>query len=93
MIEKDVERQIAFLHAAYGLVFGIIFGLYYKSVALPFLSVLIWGLAISYPVMIITKRMFKLSTADFSLKTWIIKGFLYFLSVWMVAWVFVYNLV
>lgn len=91
MIEKEVERKIAYIHAAYGLVSGIIAGLYYKSPAMPFLSVLIWGFILSYPVMILTRSIFKLSAEDFNIKTWITKGFLYFFSVWVVVWVFVYN--
>jgi hypothetical protein len=92
MIEKEVERQIAYLHAAYGLIAGIILGLYYNSAGLPFLSVLIWGFVISYPAMIISKSIFKLSAEDFNIKAWIGKGFLYFFSVWIVVWVFVYNI-
>lgn len=93
MIGKEAERQIALLHAAYGVVAGIMFGLYYKSAAIPFLSVLIWGFAISYPAIFITRKMFRLSVEDFNIKAWIVKGFLYFFLVWIVAWVFVYNIV
>jgi hypothetical protein len=93
MIEKEVERQIAYLHAAYGLVAGVVLGLYYNSTAIPFLSVLIWGFIISYPAMIISKSIFKLSAEDFDTKAWITKGFLYFFPMWIVVWVFVYNLV
>ncbi|MEE8403064.1 MAG: hypothetical protein V3R93_04840 [Candidatus Hydrothermarchaeaceae archaeon] len=91
MIEKDVERQIAFMHAAYGLVAGIIFGIYYRGDVLPFLSVLIWGFVVSYPAMIASKKTFKLSAEDFNVKAWLGKGFFYFFTVWLVVWVFVYN--
>ncbi len=92
MIEKEVERQIAYLHTAYGLIVGIILGLYYNSTAIPFLSVLIWGFVISYPAMVISKIVFKLSAEDFNIKAWITKGFLYFFLVWIMVWVFVYNI-
>jgi membrane protein DedA with SNARE-associated domain len=92
MIEKEIERRIAYLHAAYGLVAGVLFGIYSDSQAIPFISVLMWGFMVSYPGMFITKRMFKLSNEDFNIKSWIGKGFLYFFSVWLVAWVFVYNI-
>lgn len=91
MIEKEVERQIAFMHAAYGLIAGIIFGLYYRGDVLPFLSVLIWGFVVSYPAMIASKKAFKLSAEDFTIKAWLGKGFFYFFTVWIVVWVFVYN--
>ncbi len=91
MIDKEVERQIAFLHAAYGLIAGIVLGLYHKSDVLPFLNVLIWGFIVSYPVMIVSKKTFKLSAEDFTVKAWLGKGFFYFFTVWMVVWAFVYN--
>ena len=92
MIEKEIERQIAYLHAVYGLVAGVVLGIYFNGEAIPFLSALIWGFMISYPAMFITKSVFKLKSEDFTVKTWIGKGFLYFFSMWLVAWVFVYNL-
>ena len=93
MIEKELERKIAYLHAVYGLVAGVLFGIFFAGPAIPFLSVLIWGFIVSYPAMLITKNMFKLSDEDYNLKSWLGKGFLYFFTVWLVAWVFVYNLV
>lgn len=92
MIEKEVERQIAFLHAAYGLIAGIISGIYYRGDAMPLLTVLIGGAIIAYPAMLLSKKMFNLNTEDFDIKAWLGKGFLYFLSIWLVSWVFVYNL-
>ena len=92
MIEKTLERQIAYLHAAYGLVAGVLFGIYFSGEAIPFLSVLIWGFMVSYPAMLITKSVFKLSSEDYNIKSWLGKGFLYFFTVWLVVWVFVYNL-
>ena len=92
MIEKEIERQIAYLHAAYGLVAGILFGIFFDRAVIPFVSVLIWGVMVSYPVMLVTKKMFKLSDEDYNIKSWLTKGFLYFFMMWLVAWVFVYNI-
>ena len=93
MIEKELERQIAYLHAVYGLVMGVLFGIYSGGEVIPFVTVLIWGLMVSYPAMLVTKRAFKLPDEDYSVKSWLGKGFLYFFSMWLVVWVFVYNLV
>ncbi len=92
MIEKEIERQIAYLHAAYGLVAGILFGIFFDRAVIPFVSVLIWGVMVSYPAMLVTKRVFKLSDEDYNIKSWLAKGFLYFFTVWLVAWVFVHNI-
>ena len=93
MIEKELERQIAYLHAAYGLVAGIFFGIYVRGEVVEFVTVLLWGLIVSYPAMLITKRMFKLTEEDYNIKSWLGKGFLYFFTVWLVVWVFVHNVV
>jgi hypothetical protein len=93
MIEKDLERRIAYLHAAYGLVAGILFGIYSGNEVVPFVTVLLWGIMVSYPAMLITKRMYKLTDEDYNIKSWLGKGFLYFFSMWLVVWVFVHNLV
>ncbi len=93
MIEKEIERKIAFMHAIYGLLAGAVFGVYYKGDAMPFLGTIIWGVAISYPMMILTRSVFKLSNEDFYIKAWIGKGFIYFFLVWIVAWIFMYNIV
>jgi hypothetical protein len=92
MIEKELERRISYIHAAYGLVAGVLFGIYYGGEVIPFVSVLIWGIMLSYPVMLITKSVFKLSNEDYNIKSWLGKGFLYFLPMWLVVWVFVHNL-
>jgi hypothetical protein len=92
MIEKTLERRIAYIHAAYGLVAGVLFGLYYGREVISFASVLILSLMVSYPAMLITKHAFKLPDEDYNIKSWLGKGFLYFFSMWLVVWVFVYNL-
>lgn len=92
MIEKELERRIAYIHAAYGLVMGVLFGIYSNGEAVPFVTVLLWSLMISYPAMLVTKSAFKLSGEDYNIKSWLGKGFLYFFSMWLVVWVFVYNL-
>ncbi len=92
MIEKTLERQIAYIHAAYGLVAGVLFGIFYGREVVPFASVLILGIMVSYPAMLITKWVFKLPDEDYNIKSWLGKGFLYFFTVWLVVWVFVYNL-
>ena len=93
MIEKKIERQIAYLHAVYGLVAGVFFAIYASVEVVPFVTVLLWSLIVSYPAMFITKKVFKLNDEDYNLKSWLGKGFLYFFSVWIVAWVFAFNLV
>ncbi|MEE8401774.1 MAG: hypothetical protein V3R86_06435 [Candidatus Hydrothermarchaeaceae archaeon] len=92
MIEKDIERKIAFIHAAYGFIVGILFGRFFTGDVLPFLSVLIWGVALSYPGMIVSKKMFNLSAEDFDIKAWLGKGFFFFFSIWIVVWIFMYNI-
>ncbi|MBU2560035.1 DUF5379 family protein [archaeon] len=92
MIEKGLERRIAYIHAAYGLVAGVLFGIYYSGDEIPFVGVLMWGIMISYPAMLITKNVFKLTAEDYNFKSWLGKGLIYFFTMWLVVWVFVYNL-
>lgn len=91
-MEMEIERKIALLHAAAGAALGVIFGLYVNTPELTLLSVLILGFILSYPLKILSMKFFNLSSEEFVLKDWLGKGYFIFLTVWLMVWVFLYNL-
>lgn len=91
-MDKKVERKIALLHSAAGAAAGVMFGLYLNVDGLTILSVLMLGIIAAYPLKPLCVKLFKLSEGEFLLKEWIYKGYLLFFMVWVVVWIFVYNL-
>jgi len=91
-MDKDTERKIALIHAFFGLVLGLVFGYYIDSTGMTIVSVLIIGLILSYPLKILSMRLFNLSNENFLLKEWLSKGYFLFVTVWIVVWVFIFNL-
>lgn len=89
-MDKDTERKIALMHAFLGLVLGVGFGNYLETTGLTLLSVLLIGFILSYPLKLLSERLFNLS--NFLLKEWLGKGYFIFITVWIVVWIFVYNL-
>lgn len=90
-MDREIERKIGIIHMAYGFLLGLIFGLYVHG-TLTFLSLLVLGFVISFPLYHLTRKLFNLSHEEFQLKDWIKKGYYPFLITWVVVWVFVYNL-
>lgn len=91
-MDKEVERKISLLHTVYGIVMGVVFGLYVKGGSFTFITVLVLALVLSYPMLFICRRIFNLSQEEFMIKDWLKKGYYFFLVTWMVVWVFLYNL-
>ena len=91
-MEPQVERKISLLHSSAGIILGIISGIYIKSGNLNLINVLFLGLVASYPLKILTQRLFNLSAKEFLIKDWLTKGFFLFFTVWIVVWIFIYNL-
>lgn len=91
-MEKEVERKISLMHAAFGFLAGVVSGLYKAQVTLQFLHVLFFGLVIAYPLMLLSRRLFNLSEQEFRFKDWLAKGFSYFFLVWILVWSFVHNI-
>lgn len=91
-MEMEIERKIALLHAFAGVALGVAFGLYLNTPELTLLSVLLLGFILSYPLKILSMKFFNLSSEDFTLKEWLGKGYFIFLTVWIMVWVFTYNL-
>jgi hypothetical protein len=91
-MEMETERKIALLHASAGVALGVAFGLYLNTPELTLLSVLLLGFILSYPLKILSMKLFNLSSEEFVLKAWLGKGYFIFITVWIMVWVFVYNL-
>ncbi len=87
--EKVRDRDIAVLHAVAGALFGVVTGLYLRTPGLTLISVLLLGLLASYPLMLLTQKLY---WEDMEFKAWLGKGFYIFFAVWVIIWTFVYNL-
>ncbi len=87
-MDKETERNIALLHAAAGTVFGVISGLFVDWVGLNFLGALTLGFLASYPLMFISRKLFRL---ELEIKEWLAKGFFIFFVVWLVVWTFFHT--
>jgi hypothetical protein len=88
----EIERKISLIHALAGAVLGVVFGLFLNPPELTLLSVLLLGFIISYPLKLLTMKFFNLSSEEFLLKEWLGKGYFIFVTVWIMVWVFFYNL-
>ncbi len=88
-LEKEIERDIAVLHTIAGMLFGVVTGLYVNNPDLNIINVLLLGLLVSYPLMPVSKKLF---WSEMEFKQWLAKGFSIFFAVWIVVWIFVYNL-
>ena len=91
-MDKDAERKIGLVHSLAGLVLGIVSGRYLDGPNFNLLNVLLLGFVVSYPLMLLSKRLFNLSENEFGLKDWLAKGYFLFFVVWIVVWTFLYNL-
>lgn len=91
-MDMDTERKIALMHAFLGLVLGVVFGYYLNSSDLTLLSVLLIGFILSYPLKLLSMKLFNLSNEEFLLKQWLGKGYFIFITIWIMVWIFVFNL-
>ncbi len=91
-MEMETERRIAILHTFAGVALGVAFGLYLNTPEMTLLSVLLLGFILSYPLKILSMKLFNLSSEEFVLKVWLGKGYFIFITVWIMVWIFVYNL-
>ncbi|MEE9594274.1 MAG: hypothetical protein V3V92_02635 [Candidatus Hydrothermarchaeales archaeon] len=89
MDEKDRDRNIALIHALAGTLLGILTGTYLNDTSYTLINILVYGLILSYPLMLLTKKLY---WEEMEFKNWLGKGFLIFFPVWIVVWTFVYNL-
>ena len=60
-INKETERYIGLMHALAGAIFGVISGLTLGNGQITFLSTILLGLIASYPLMLISRKIFNLS--------------------------------
>ena len=90
-MDMDTERKIVLIHAFFGLILGVIFG-YYLDIVGTILSVLLIGFILSYPLKVLSGKLFNLSNEEFLLKQWLGKGYFIFISIWIVTWILVFNL-
>ncbi|MFQ5887223.1 MAG: hypothetical protein ACE5HY_00830 [Candidatus Hydrothermarchaeales archaeon] len=93
-MEKDIERKIGLLHALYALVAAFFTDSLVASLNLGdlnLLNTLALGFLIAYPMMFITKWLFKLSKDEFLFKDWIVKGFFLFFVTWIFMWTVFHN--
>lgn len=91
-MDKRTENRIGYMHALVGAVAGVVSGLYIGGTNLSVINVLAIGIIISYPLMILSKKIFHLSDEEFKLKDWLGKGFFLFFSTWILVWTFIYNI-
>ncbi len=91
-MDKEVERKISLLHAVYGIVMGVIFGLYVKGGSFTFITVLVLGGVLSFPLIFVCRKVFNLPEEEFMIKDWLKKGYYFFLITWIVVWIFLYNI-
>jgi hypothetical protein len=91
-MDVELERKIALVHAFAGVALGVVFGLYLNTPELTILSVLLLGFILSYPLKILSMKLFNLSKEEFLLKDWLGKGYFIFVTVWIVVWVFIFNM-
>lgn len=91
-MDKELERKIALIHAIAGIALGVASGIYLNTADLTILSVLLLGFIVSYPLKILSMRLFNLSNENFILKDWLGKGYFIFVTIWIVVWVFIFNM-
>lgn len=89
-MEREIERRISLIHALAGAVLGFASPFIFTT-TLTFASVIIFGFLLSYPLYVVTRKIFNLSEKEFALKDWIGKGFFYFFATWITVWTVVYN--
>ncbi|MEE8358294.1 MAG: hypothetical protein V3R82_02675 [Candidatus Hydrothermarchaeales archaeon] len=93
-MEKDVDRKIGLLHALYAVVAALFTDSIVASLNLGdlnLLNTLALGFLIAYPMMFITRLLFKLSKEEFRFKDWLMKGFFLFLATWIMMWTVFHN--
>ncbi|NOZ76923.1 MAG: hypothetical protein GXO65_04455 [Euryarchaeota archaeon] len=91
-MDQETERRVALFHAFVGAVVGAWMGFNYHQAGFTFVTVILLGLVISYPLMFVSRKLFSLSPEEFQVKEWLAKGFFNFFMTWLVAWVFAFNL-
>lgn len=89
MEDKDIERKIALLHAAAGVVLGIFSGIYVGGTNYNLVNVIVLGIVVSYPLMLLTKKIY---WPEMQFKDWLGKGFYIFFVFWIVVWIFLFNI-
>jgi len=84
-LDKETERKIGFLHMLFGAFAGV-------ASAFSGDGGLLVGLLIAWGAMILSRSLFKVSPEEMTFKVWLGKGFYLFFVVWILLWVFAYNL-
>lgn len=84
MLDKETERKVGFLHMFLGAIAGV---------ASAFSeSGLLVAVVFAWVARILSIGLFKIPPDEFTPKVWIGKGLYLFFVVWLLLWVFVYNL-
>jgi|TARA_B100001971_G_C18114978_1_gene496308 hypothetical protein len=91
-MDLDTDRKIALLHTLSGLLLGVGFAYYPEIAGRPILFVILLGLIISYPLRLLSIKLFNLSLEEFTIKSWLAKGFFLFITTWILVWILVFNL-
>ena len=89
-MKREIERKVSLIHALAGVAVGVVSPFLFTR-KLTFVSVIIAGLFLAYPLYILTRRMFGLPEKEFGLREWLGKGFLYFFAAWILVWTMIYN--
>ncbi len=87
-MDKEMERNIALLHAIAGAIFGLISGLIVDWQGMNFFGALTLGFLASYPLMFVSRKLFRL---ELELKEWLAKGYYLFFVTWLLVWTFFNN--
>jgi hypothetical protein len=91
-MEREIERKVSLIHALVGAVVGVASPFLFTR-TLTFVSVIIVGFLLAYPLYILTRKIFNISEKEFTLKDWLVKGYLYFFAAWILVWTIAYNFI
>ncbi len=90
-MDAAVERRISLIHALVGAGLGVGSpGMFGTTVTLT--TALLVGFVFSFPLYIITRNTLNLPPEEYTIKHWLAKGYLYFMSAWLLTWTLSYNL-
>ncbi len=90
-MDEQIMRKIGLIHALAGAIFGVFTAFYFNVPGLTLISVLMIGFVFSYPLYVLTRKIFDLPDKEFSVKVWICKGYFLFFVVWIIVWTLIYN--
>lgn len=90
----DIDQKIGLLHGLYAIVVAYFTDSIVASLNLGnlnLLNTLALGFLLAYPMLFVTKWLFKLSKDDFWFKEWLTKGFILYFLTWLMMWAVFHN--